>query len=289
MDYDKTVFAMFCGERNYRASLKEFATFSRIDPKDAVLELCCGTGLLTEMLVDKTSKIVGLDRDEQQLENARKRSSLRDVTFLCQGVEDLLGDEIHRGRYSRVVCANGFHYIDPEKFYGVMEHCLAPGGRGAYNVRVTSSTENENFIEEVLTKINLLRVRILQDFQPHADFSNIRIEGGGGYLKPISISDALSVPNNLVVTNKKEYTLFEDPTKLNLFLGYFFEIMQPFFEKVSTKTIPQRFDYISPVGFMSRAQTWRDVFQGGVEDKIRSVSKPRVLKTELFVEVARRG
>jgi ubiquinone/menaquinone biosynthesis C-methylase UbiE len=58
--------------------------FSGIQPGDRVLDVGCGTGVLTAALAERGSKAVGIDASEPYLASARRRRPHPDITYdLC--------------------------------------------------------------------------------------------------------------------------------------------------------------------------------------------------------------
>jgi ubiquinone/menaquinone biosynthesis C-methylase UbiE len=95
-----------------------------------ILDLCCGTGLSTEPLVQLYPKasITGLDLSSGMLEKARKKESLRSVTFVCgNGMEPAASGV--KGPLDAVLMAYGIRNMpDADACLANVIELLAPGG-----------------------------------------------------------------------------------------------------------------------------------------------------------------
>ncbi len=106
-----------------------------IGATDRVLDLACGTGIMTRLITkkyEKTGGVTGLDFNDGMLKMARSLSPKADFSIeWCQGgICDLaFGD----GQYELVLCNHGLQFI-PDKAAGFSEiiRVLVPGGRLAF-------------------------------------------------------------------------------------------------------------------------------------------------------------
>lgn len=64
-----------------RLLAKPFLEFAAIQPGDRVLDVGCGTGVLTSALAERGSKAVGIDASEPYLASARRLRSHPDATY----------------------------------------------------------------------------------------------------------------------------------------------------------------------------------------------------------------
>jgi 2-polyprenyl-3-methyl-5-hydroxy-6-metoxy-1,4-benzoquinol methylase len=95
-----------------------------VRPGDAVLELGCATGRMSEALVGAGATLVGVDRARTYLDRAEARG-LEGATFV-EG--DIVAVDLSR-RFDHVVVANVVHEVpDPGALYATATHHLAPGG-----------------------------------------------------------------------------------------------------------------------------------------------------------------
>ncbi len=96
-----------------------------------VLDLCCGTGTVTELLAGAGYDMIGVDSSDQMLNQAlRKRDkSGYDILYLMQDMREL---ELY-GTVRAVVClCDSVNYLlerkDLERTFGLVENYLDPGG-----------------------------------------------------------------------------------------------------------------------------------------------------------------
>jgi SAM-dependent methyltransferase len=91
-----------------------------------VVEVGCGTGKLTELLVDRGLRVDAVDPGARMIEVARRRvgeSPL--VRFHVARFEDV---SLPRRRYDAVFSATAFHWIDPTIGWSKAASLLEPGG-----------------------------------------------------------------------------------------------------------------------------------------------------------------
>ncbi len=101
------------------------------EEKNLVLDLACGTGTLTELLVQKGYDMIGVDLSYDMLEIAREKQeeTQSDIMYICQDMRDL---ELY-STVGTVICAcDSINYVLEES--GVLEtfqrvnNYLHPGG-----------------------------------------------------------------------------------------------------------------------------------------------------------------
>jgi SAM-dependent methyltransferase len=105
-------------------------------PIGSVLELACGAGTLTRRLTDAFPEVVGLDRSEPMLAEARRRLAGRPNVRLVAG--DFREFDLGR-RFDAVVCSSdSLNYVrKPEELtlvFGCVRRHLVPGGLFAFDV-----------------------------------------------------------------------------------------------------------------------------------------------------------
>lgn len=101
-----------------------------IRPGERVLELGCGTGLMSATVLETSvpSAWLGLDRSTAFLERARARH-LPGATFESADLDDLDGPGT-LGTFAHVLATNVLHELaDPSEFLRRCVRLLAPGGR----------------------------------------------------------------------------------------------------------------------------------------------------------------
>ncbi len=114
--------APFGGDTRFRARVVERWS---IRPGDRVLELGCGTGLMTRQLLDRGAVVTGVDRSEPMLSRARKRAP--EATLVEHDVPSYRPD----GAYDRVVLSYILHELERDQraqTLAMARDALVPGG-----------------------------------------------------------------------------------------------------------------------------------------------------------------
>ena len=105
-------------------------------PGERVLDVACGSGLLTRAAWDAVAseggEVVGTDISESMLAEAARRSP--DCRFVRADAQKL-DESVPVGHFDVVLCGLGLMYMpDPEAALATMARCLRPGGRMAVSV-----------------------------------------------------------------------------------------------------------------------------------------------------------
>jgi ubiquinone/menaquinone biosynthesis C-methylase UbiE len=116
------------------AHLERYPNFVRphIQPTDTVLEIGCGGGRLTELLIDDCSELICIDVSIKMLERMQRRFQGRTNLKLVKGNGMDLGPIPDRS-VDCVVSYDVFVHIEPEDIYAYLiesRRVLRPGGRG---------------------------------------------------------------------------------------------------------------------------------------------------------------
>lgn len=107
-----------------------FLATERTSTFDSVLDLACGTGRLTSLLVGTAPTVVGVDRSSDMLAEARQQYGGRDGLSFEQG--DFRDFDLGR-RFDAAVCAsNSLNYVrdrqDLGRVFAAVARHLHPGG-----------------------------------------------------------------------------------------------------------------------------------------------------------------
>lgn len=110
----------------YPAHVVEFVTATAgLAPGDAVLEVGCGTGQLTERLARSGFRLTAIDIGPSMIAAARRRLALAEVSFRVTSFEDLAAAD---ASFDLVISGAAFHWIDPEVAFGKSARLLRPRG-----------------------------------------------------------------------------------------------------------------------------------------------------------------
>ena len=95
-------------------------------PKGAVLDCCCGDGILLGALDSAYDRVTGIDISEEMLSLARKRVGSGDIELVQGNIEDLPFDD---SSFDAAVFRGSFHHMsDPWRCLSEVRRVLRPGG-----------------------------------------------------------------------------------------------------------------------------------------------------------------
>ena len=104
-----------------------------LQPEDDVLDIACGTGLVSFQLIEKPGyhgRLLGTDISDRMIELASSTANLKNegrVQFRQMDAEEL---SLENNSFDLAVCALGLMYMpDPRKALVEMHRVLKPGGR----------------------------------------------------------------------------------------------------------------------------------------------------------------
>jgi SAM-dependent methyltransferase len=106
----------------------EFLGWLALAPKLRWLDVCCGSGVLTEAIADgcAPARVAGVDASAEQIEFARSHRARRDVTF---ETGDALALPFTEASFDVAVCGLGLNYVpEPERAIQEMRRVTASGG-----------------------------------------------------------------------------------------------------------------------------------------------------------------
>lgn len=105
--------------------LRRIVELSGIERGSRVLDLACGTGILTGFLLEVTPFVTGLDLAENMVARAREKYAGTTARFLQGDFYDYAGES-----FDAVILHNAYpHFEDKERLVMCMAAALKPGGR----------------------------------------------------------------------------------------------------------------------------------------------------------------
>jgi len=137
MNYDKSIASRFSASAltyDTYAEIQKISVMSLTEliktvPKpERVIEIGCGTGLLTELLYTsiKPLEIYALDISNQMILSAQKRlADIKNVKWICNNINSVK----HKDYFDMAVSSSTVHWIKPlENFFITLQNLLKAGG-----------------------------------------------------------------------------------------------------------------------------------------------------------------
>jgi len=137
-----------------RALLEQIVQLAQVSPDDRVLDVACGTGLVSFVLAPYVREVVGIDISPGMLAKAREirhRSKVRNVHFVLGEAEHMpFKDE----EFDVVVCRLAIHHFpQPERELHEMVRVLKAGGRLVISDTVSSEDAREARLHNALERL----------------------------------------------------------------------------------------------------------------------------------------
>ncbi len=110
----KTVHGRPYDEETFTALTDDIQQALKLEPKDRLLDLCCGNGVLTRALAPRMKSIIGVDFSQPFIENARQHSARENVSYILHDVGKLdeCGESL-RGAFDKVLLYDALAYFNP--------------------------------------------------------------------------------------------------------------------------------------------------------------------------------
>jgi SAM-dependent methyltransferase len=123
----------------------------RLGRGSRVVEVGCGTGKLTELLVERGLAVDAVDPGPNMIEVARRRVGAdAQVEFHVGRFEDV---DLPEGAFGGVFSATAFHWVEPEVGWTKAASLLAPGGVFALLSHITVRDDESAEVYEALLDV----------------------------------------------------------------------------------------------------------------------------------------
>jgi 2-polyprenyl-3-methyl-5-hydroxy-6-metoxy-1,4-benzoquinol methylase len=95
-------------------------------PGDAVLDLCCGNGLLTRRISDWCARVVGIDYSPLLLGVAQQHQRSNNLSYVCGSVLDLESLPLPEGaRFNKILMYEALQHFEHDELHGLLEAALS--------------------------------------------------------------------------------------------------------------------------------------------------------------------
>ncbi|ESO04635.1 hypothetical protein HELRODRAFT_172300 [Helobdella robusta] len=124
------LYQFFCFNEIKRSPLNTGHKRNEFNRWITALDVACGTGQATLMLVDFVQEIGGIDASESQIHQARLEYGNKDpirVTFMCENALNI-SQKFRDGSVDLILVCQAVHWIDRDKLFKECLKILRPGG-----------------------------------------------------------------------------------------------------------------------------------------------------------------
>ena len=190
----------------YPESLVELAcALGGLEPGSRVLEIGCGTGKLTEALVERGLLVDAVDPGPNMIALARKRTGHSDaVAFHVGRFEDVaLPEEAFAAAFS----ATAFHWVDPSVGWAKAARALRPGGLLALLMHIGYHEDETVAASEALRKVLKQHLPDGGTWQPLRDLATLR---AGAEERSANVSAVWTWLGHHDLTRPEAAALFDD-------------------------------------------------------------------------------
>jgi len=97
--------------RSTKLSATHIISTLNITKNDSVLDVCCGNGLLTEVIADTCLKITGIDQSEILIKNAKKISQTKNSSYILGDALNLK-EVVSNEKFDKIYLQFSFQYFD---------------------------------------------------------------------------------------------------------------------------------------------------------------------------------
>ncbi|MBL8068539.1 MAG: methyltransferase domain-containing protein [Armatimonadetes bacterium] len=153
-------------------------TRHELDP-DTLLDVCCGTGTLAELLTEAGYRVTGFDLSAPMVEEARKKALRQglDIRYHVADATDFNLGESFQGAYSFF---DSLNYITCLEGLQAATRCVAahlePGGSFVFDVNTPYAFEQHMFDQEDQRKRALIKYSWKGDYDPASRIIRVDME-----------------------------------------------------------------------------------------------------------------
>lgn len=150
----------------------------QIEPRSA-LDVCCGTGAITEMLAREGWAMAGVDLSAPMIERARAKAMLAglDIDYHVSDVAEFVSPRLYDAAYSFFDSLN--YIVEPERLAAAIARvgrALPPGGSFVFDLNTAYAFEAGMFDQEAMSSRRKLRYKWKGDYDPASRLIRVHMD-----------------------------------------------------------------------------------------------------------------
>lgn len=122
--------------------------------QDTVLDVACGTGVVTFCLAKTAKEVIGLDITGEMLQRARKKRHAKGITNVHFELGDVEKLPFENEKFDITVCRMSIHHFsDPQNAVYEMARVTRPGGKVVFADIITSADSTEARLHNAIERL----------------------------------------------------------------------------------------------------------------------------------------
>jgi len=143
-----------------------------------LLDVCCGTGLVAELLTREGYEVTGFDISEPMIAEARQKAIEQQsgIAYHVADAADLDLDETFEAAYSFFDSLN--YITDPDRFQKAIKRVadhLEPGGSFVFDVNTAYAFEKQMFDQSEVSQKAPIRYQWIGDYDPESRLIEVKM------------------------------------------------------------------------------------------------------------------
>lgn len=115
---EKTVMGNEIGQDQFEMIVRTILNNLNITKKDCFLDLCCGNGLITNLIAEKAGNSVGIDFSENMISVATTSKHISEVDYVVQDITAL--DQQFISKFNKFNIYEGIQYLNENVFIDLL-------------------------------------------------------------------------------------------------------------------------------------------------------------------------
>lgn len=122
---EKTVNGQPISLEQFSALLTDIFCGLNIQKDDAVLDLCCGNGIVTKEISRKCLSVIGIDFSEPLIKIAKKFNEPENVRYYCMSVLDEEVKKVVNKPCNKILMYEGLQFFQKEELSAILDNVLS--------------------------------------------------------------------------------------------------------------------------------------------------------------------